>query len=136
MDVVADVAFVRSNRRPRVDPDADPDRPGIQASTAFPRGLEGTIRRGEREEERVALCVDLHSTVPRERIAQHPPVLGQHLRVRVLAEPMEELRRTLYIREQERHGPVWQIGPHGATVAAHDARRNRRASVQSRELGL
>ena len=78
-------------------------RIGPPASAAAPRAAAasapGAVR--ERDEERVALRVDLDAAVPRERVPQHPPVLGQRLRIPLRAELVQQPRRALDVREQE-----------------------------------
>jgi hypothetical protein len=56
------------------------------------------------------LGVDLDTAVGRACFAKHAPMLGEYLRVAVLAEPTKELRRALDIGEQKRHGSGGQTG--------------------------
>ena len=80
VDVRPDVALVRHSGVAGVEAHAHAD--GRPSSSCASRGrLERPGRRRERDEERVALRVDLDAAVPRERLAQNPPVLGERARV-------------------------------------------------------
>src|SRR5204862_3348745 len=57
----------------------------------------------ERDEERVALGVDLDPAVLGERSPQSAPVLGQRIRIRV-AELVQQAGRPLDVREEEGDG--------------------------------
>jgi hypothetical protein len=61
----------------------------------------GVARAREREEEGVALRVDLDSLARPERLADDAPVLGDQVRVAV-AEPFQEPGRALDVAEHER----------------------------------
>jgi hypothetical protein len=67
------------------------------------RRRDSIPRRGERDEERVALGVDLGATVTRVCLADKPTVRGERIGVE-LPELMEERRRALDVREEQRHG--------------------------------
>ena len=62
---------------------------------------DGITRAREDEEEGVALRVDLDPVAGREGAAHDSPVRCQHLPV-VVTEALEELRRVLDVREDER----------------------------------
>jgi hypothetical protein len=87
------------------------------ASTAAER-VSGTR---EDHEERIALRVDLVSSVPFEGLSQDALMVGQGLAV-ALAELAFESRRAFYVREQERY--------RGATEGR--GRRGRRAKERAR----
>ena len=99
MDVDADIAVLRQQRLARVDTHPHPDR-AVQRLAGFPRSRERVRRTRERDEEGVALRVDLDAVVARERRAQHLPVLGQRVRIR-LPELVQKPRRALDVREEE-----------------------------------
>ena len=116
VDICADVPLGRPDRGARVDPDADPDGAGSQGTTAILGGLERAVRRREREEEGVALGVDLYAAVTSEGLPQHATVLGEQVRVGGLAEPVQQSGRTLDIGEQKRDSSGRQVGAHHRTV--------------------
>ena len=70
--------------------------------------LAGTLdrlgRRWERKKERVPLRVDLHPAARRERLSQHPPVLGERLLVRLRAQIVQQARGTLDVGEEQGDG--------------------------------
>ena len=68
------------------------------------RGRDGIWRRGEGDEEGVALRVDLDAAVALERLAQHTPVFGQRLGVALGPKLVQQLRRTLDVGEEKRDG--------------------------------
>ena len=78
---------------------------GPDVSLQRPLRIRGRGRgvAGPREdvEERVALRVHLLAAVARERLAHEPPVIVQHRRIPV-AQLLDEPRRPLHVREQER----------------------------------
>ena len=107
MHVEADVVVAHDRRLTRVDAHADAERQPVESSLAFGRCGDGVIRAGEREEERVALRVDL---VPRtEGLAEAAAVLLQRVSVRVRAELGEQARRLLDVGEEEGHGAARQL---------------------------
>ena len=103
MDVDPDVALVGDDRLARVEPHADADRPVVERRLAVGGGGERVRCARERDEERVALRVHLDAAVPRERLAQDAPVLGQQVRVPV-AVLVQQPRRAFDVREEERDG--------------------------------
>ena len=62
----------------------------------------------EREEERIALRVDLDATLGDAGVPDHSPMLGERVRVRLCAEFPQQARRALDVREEERHGSRWE----------------------------
>src|SRR5262249_56173075 len=72
----------------------------------------GVWGRGEGEEERVALRVDLLPARRAERLAQDAALAAEHLGVPV-AELLQEGGRALDVREQEGDGAAWKRA-HGA----------------------
>ena len=91
------------------DTDLDIDAVGPSGTGEAALGLDRARRRipcpREGVEERIALGVDLLAGVCREHRAQNPPMLLQHVRVRLVAEPFQQQRAAFDIGEQERHGP-------------------------------
>ncbi len=102
MDVFADVSLLRHEGRTGVQAGPHVDRPRSKRLRHRFRGGERARRRGEGEEERVALRVTLYAVVCCAGFANHPPVLGECLGVRPCAELVKQLRRALDIREEER----------------------------------
>jgi hypothetical protein len=68
-------------------------------------------RAGESDEERITLCVDLDALVVGERRAESPPMLMQRIPV-VVAELVQQPRRSLHVREQQRHDAGREIAHH------------------------
>ena len=104
MDVVAHVALVGHERSARMQADAEVDgarckRIGHHSCCGY-----GPRCRGEGEEERVALRVDLDSALGRARTAHDGAVLGQNGGVPLRTELVQELRRSLHVGEEEGHG--------------------------------
>ena len=67
-------------------------------------GEHPVARSLERDEERVALGVDLNTPAPGERVPQDAAMLCKEVRI-AIAVLLKELRRALYVREQEGDGP-------------------------------
>ncbi len=99
------------------------DRAGREHLLPRDRGRDRACRRREGDEERVTLRVDLDAAVRCEHGTQRATVLGQRLGVRIGPELLQQARRALDVREQERHRPRRQVTPHessmdeGGTVA-------------------
>jgi hypothetical protein len=81
VDVGADVAFFREERRAGVHAYPYVDRSRSERLRRLGGGLERTRRGRERIEEGVPLCVDLDAAVRGERLAQDAAVLGERLRI-------------------------------------------------------
>ena len=94
------------------DPHLGAPRPFVlcERALSFDRCPHGVLRAREREEERVALRVDLAARRRLEGAAQEPPLVGQHLPV-VVAELLQQARRALDVGEQERDGAAWESHP-------------------------
>ena len=112
VDVDAHVALRGHRRRACVDAHADAYRPGLQRRLRLTRGGRRALRGRKRDEERVALRVDLDAAVCGERLAQKAPVLRERLGVRVWSERVQQPRRALDVREQERDRAGRKLGPH------------------------
>jgi hypothetical protein len=94
-----------------------PARPRVFSQTPL-RGDGGGDRiagAGEREEERVALGIDLGSSGGAERLAEDPSVVARQLAVRLVAKLLEQPRRAFDVGEREGHRAGVQLA-HGATV--------------------
>ena len=114
--VEADVSLLGQPRLARVQPHPHADRPIGQAALAV-RGSGDRVRRaGERDEERVTLRVDLDALVVRTRRADDPPMLVQRLPVPV-AELVQQPRRALDVREQQRHHSAREIAWHATIIS-------------------
>ena len=113
VDVLADVALRRRGRRARVQAHAHADRSCGEPLARGPRGLRGSARRRKRDEERVALGVDLDAAVRRRRLAHDPPVLGERLGVPSRPEGVEQARRPLDVGEEQRHRPLRKVRSRG-----------------------
>jgi hypothetical protein len=119
------VALARLQGLARVDPHPHADRSPGQALLRLDGGLDGPAGRREPDEERIALGVDLHASVPLEGVAKHGTVLGQRGGVSLLAELVEQSRRALDIGEQKRDDPAGQRF-HGASLPLSGGEGNRR----------
>ena len=112
MDADPDVALLAHPRLTRVQAHAHSDctsvRPalGRQVALSVDGGRDGVGSRAEGDEERIALRVHHPPVVGGEGTTQQPLVLGEHLRVAVAAQLMEQLGRALDVREQEGDGPA------------------------------
>ena len=113
MHVVADVALLCQQRRPGVQPDPHPDRARSERLRHRRRRSERARRRREREEERIALRVDLDATLGSAGLADHAPVLGERVGVRLGAELVQQPRRALDVGEEERDRAGRELRAHG-----------------------
>ena len=102
MDVHAHVPLAGHRRRAGVQPHSHSDRAGLEGSLAGIGRGDRAGRGRERDEERVALGVDLDAVVGFERGAQHAPVLRERLGVGVRTDRVEQTRRRLDVGEEER----------------------------------
>ena len=118
MDVGADVAVLRDERCSRVQAHTQTDWASSDALVDATRGFQGCRRRGERNEEGVALRVDLDPILLRTSLPHNSPMLGEGARVRLCAELMQELRRALDIGEEEGHGAGREVVAHAARSSA------------------
>ena len=109
--VEADVSLLGQPRLARVQPHPHAYRPVGQCALAVRSGGDGVRRAGEGDEERVTLRVDLDAFVLGERRAESPPMLVQRLPV-VVSELVQQPRRALHVREQQRHDAGREIAHH------------------------
>ena len=115
-DVQPEIALLADVRLAGVEPHAHahraPVRPLVVAEGALgvDRGRDCVARPREREEEGVALRVDLRAAARAEGLAHEPPVVGRDVSVRLVAELLQEARRALDVREDERDGAAGQLG--------------------------
>src|SRR5436190_20060849 len=109
MHVQSDVPIALKLRLAGMDAHAHADvdtlgpAPGRKGSLRSHCGGNRVARPRERDEERVALVIDLATGVLVERLAKHTLVLGEDLRV-AATQPRQQPRRTLYVTEQKRDG--------------------------------
>ena len=80
-------------------------------------GFQRRVRAAEREEEPVALRVDLTTLARLSRLPEDAPVLTEHSSISV-AEPYEQPCRAFDVREQEGDSALVQLGSK-ATLLAH-----------------
>ena len=80
------------------------------------RGVGGAARGRKRDEEGVALRVDLDTAVRRERVPQESSMLRERVRVRIRAERVQQSRRSLDVGEEERDGAGREIPAHGRVI--------------------
>src|SRR5688572_2934863 len=108
VDVAPDVPLLGKMRGAGMNAHAHRDR---ELRLRLGRSLDRAWRRRERDEEGIALRVHLDAAVTSERIPKYTPVLGERGGVPLGTELVQELRRTLDIGEEERHGAGGE-GPH------------------------
>ena len=114
MDVTPDVALLAQQRRTRMHADAYVDRAGCELLRHLLRGRERAWGGRKGHKERVALGVDLDPVVSGASLADHPPVLGERIGIRLSAKLVQKPRRPLDVREEERHGAGGEVARHGA----------------------
>jgi len=101
--IEADITLVCDDRLAGVDAHANADRASVQSRLTVASSRKRIRCAGKRDEEPIALRVDLHAIVTAEHVPKHTPMGGERIRVRV-AELLEQPCRALDVREQE--------GPH------------------------
>ena len=109
VNVEADVAFFREERRSRVERHAHAHRSRRESRLSVGRRPEGTGGGRERDEEGVALRVHLDPATCDERFAQDAPMLREHVRVS-LAQLVQQPGRALDVGEQKRDGAGRKLG--------------------------
>ena len=117
VDVMADVALFANEGRTRVDADshANGTRDG-ETLGEFGSGSEGARCSGKRKEKGVSLRVHLHAAVYGTCLPDDRSVIRKCLRVPLRAELVQQLRRTLDIREDERDGAGRKLGSHTGII--------------------
>ena len=116
VDVDADVALLGYDRLAGVEPHAHADRPAAERRLPVGGGRDRLGGARERDEERVALRVHLDAAVPCESLPQHTTVLAQQLARNASPMLVQQPRRPLDVREQERHGPRRQVPWHARSI--------------------
>src|SRR5438874_2104478 len=101
MNVCADVALCRQERRSGMHTHAHADWPRGKLLRDRPRSFHCPHRLRERNEERVALRIDLDATVRGEGRSHDLPVAAQLIGVRFRPQFVEKACGTLDIREEE-----------------------------------
>ena len=81
--VDARVPLGRAQGRPRVQPHAHAHRAAGQPQLRLHRRRHRVAGPWEHDEKGIALGVDLHAGVARERLSEDPAVLGQHIRIAI-----------------------------------------------------
>jgi hypothetical protein len=116
MDVDSDVALVGYEWLAGVDPHPNANR-AAEGSLSLVRCYERILRPGERDEEGVALRVDLDPTMPGEGLAQDLPMLSERVCIGI-AELVEQLRRALDVGEEEGDGAGGELA-HPSMIARY-----------------
>ena len=111
MHIEPDIALIGPERLPRVQPHPHPHRAARKRELRIGRRRHRIGRTREGDEERVTLRVDLDSLVAPPGLPQRTTVLGQHLRIPV-AQLLQQPRRPLDVREEERHRPSRELRLH------------------------
>jgi hypothetical protein len=112
MHVLAHVALRRHDRRPRVEPHADPHRPGRERTLARLRGTDRSLGVAEGVEERIALRIHFDAGGGREGSTQQTAVLGQSLGVLLGPELVQERGRALDVGEEEGDAVAGKVAAH------------------------
>ena len=102
VDVLAHVTLLGYGRRAGVQPHAHADRSRLEPLARRLRGRRRSSRCRERDEERVALRVDLDAAVRGRRLAHDAPVLRERVGVARRPELVQQARRALDVGEEER----------------------------------
>ncbi len=116
-DVEAEVALLHDRRLARVQAHADADGGALGPfvrrvrTLRLDRGRDRVACAREREEERIALGIDLDPVRRHEGLADEPPMCREDVPI-VTAELLQELGRALDVGEHEGHGSAGQ-GLHG-----------------------
>ena len=118
--VHADVALLRQQRLAGVKPHPDANRFRLERVLGLSCRGERLARVGERDEEGIALRVDLHASVRGERLPQQATVLRQRLGVLAGAELVQQARRAFDVREEKGDGPAGQLS-HAAIIRDYAA---------------
>ncbi len=105
-----------SARCPGVQAHTHGYQPCAEPSLAATAAACCALRRRERDEERIALGVDLDSTMRDERIAKDTPVLRECVGVHVRAETVQQPCRALDVREEQGDGSAREIGAHRRVI--------------------
>ena len=146
VDVDSDVSLVGYTRLAGVEPHPDADRTIGQAALGV-HGRGGRVRRPrERHEECVTLRIDLDTVVVRTGRADDPAVIVERIAVPV-AELVQQPRRPLDVREEERHHSTREFAWHATIISpsstsvegqarARQARGFRLPAPRCHELGL
>jgi hypothetical protein len=121
VDVKADVSLVGEARLTRVKPHPHLDRAARKRDLRR-SGCSDRIRcTAERDEEGVTLGIHLGAVVRRERLPQQSTMLVESACIRV-SQLVQELRRTLDVREEKRHHAGRKDGRHAAMITGRDPR--------------
>ena len=107
MDVHPHVSLVREQRLASVQADAHAQRHVQDRVVGSTGGSDRSASRLERDEERVALRIDLDAAVPLPHTTQRNAMDIQRQRVVRSPEPAQQRGRTFDVREQEGHGSSW-----------------------------
>src|SRR5262245_9520888 len=131
MDIVARVTLVREQRRSRVQPGAYAYRPGRESVGQSLCGRNSARATGEGKEERVTLGVDLDAALRDRGIADRSAVLREGIGVRIGAQLVEQLRRTLDVGEEKRDRARREIAAHQVVSSSAKTTASSRERVRS-----
>src|SRR6266487_2073445 len=113
MDVRADVALLREQRRAGVE--THPDRQ-LELRLCGAGGVKGSGRSRERNQERVALRVHLDAAASPGRLTQNAAVLRERIRIVLRAELLQEPRRPLDVGEEKGDRARREVCSHCAII--------------------
>jgi hypothetical protein len=125
MDVRANVPLVGQEWRSGVEPDANAHGTRAETVDDRPRRLSRARRSREREEEGIALRVDLDAAVLVTGSAHDLTMLGECDGIPVRSELVHELGRALDVGEEESDGARRELNAHRRIMSRSQGQLNR-----------
>ena len=123
----ADIPVLAKVRRPSVDANPHLNRARGQFPYCLRSGPHCLGSGWERDEERVAVRIDLRSAVSDERLAQYAAMLRERMRVPIGAQLVQQPCRAFDVGEEEGNRSRWEIARH-----AHNHAPSRRSRLTKR----
>ena len=125
MNVDSEIPIVAQSRLPGVQ--AHPHfhlfavRPHVRRERALDsdRSRGRRTRAGKRREQLIAARVDLASTCSDDRVTHNPSLILEHRTV-ALSEPLQQPRRSFYVREEKGDRPIREV-EHRSSLRLEDA---------------
>jgi hypothetical protein len=131
VDVDSNVAVVSDERLTCVQAHADANRAIGQCVSCPCSSGNGVRCSRERNKERVALGIHFDAAGGSERLAQHPPMLGEHVRV-AFTELVQQARRTFHVREEKGDGSCGKVTHSLKDRASEPVRKGNEGRPRSR----
>ena len=134
VDIQAHIPLLAQPRLAGVQTHAHPDR-AIRKGALSVLGSRHRIRgTAERNKERIALGIHLDPVVRRERSSQTAAMLEQRVAV-TIAELLQQPRRALDIREEQRDDPHRQVPRHRKEPTLDSCITETRSATRTRNAG-